>query len=202
ENLHDFLANRPGMLRPGSSGVPVPGYECRIVDGDGRDLENGQIGHLLVRGGSTAPHYWNKREATHQTMLGGWLRTGDMFSRDAEGFYWYCGRDDDMLKVAGQWVSPHEVENGLLEHGSVLEAAVAAAPDQHGLLKPKAYVVLKDGQRPSPALASELQGFVKERLAPHKVPRWIEFVDELPKTATGKIQRFRLRAFARGPLGR
>jgi len=196
ENLHDFLANRPGFLRPGSSGVPVPGYQCRIVDEAGRDLGPGHIGHLLVRGGSTAPYYWNKREVTQRTMLGEWLRTGDMFRKDEDGFYWYCGRDDDMLKVGGLWVSPHEVENALLEHGAVLEVAVTGAPDEHGLVKPKAYVVPNDGHPPSPALAQELQAFVKNRIAPYKYPRWIEFVDELPKTATGKIQRFRLRSAA------
>ena len=164
------------------------------MDDSGRDLEDGQTGHLLVKGGSTAPYYWNQHEATRRTMLGEWLRTGDMFSRDAEGFYWYCGRDDDMLKVGGLWVSPHEVENALLEHHAVLEAAVAAAPDDDGLLRPKAHVVLKDGHLPSPDLTRELQAFTKERLAPYKYPRWIEYVGDLPKTATGKIQRFRLRA--------
>jgi benzoate-CoA ligase len=193
ENLHDFLANRPGQVRPGSAGQPVPGYECRIVDETGLDLPAGQIGHLLVRGGSTAACYWNRREATRRTMLGEWLRTGDMFYRDADGYYWYCGRADDMLKVGGQWVSPHEVENALLQHPTVLEAAVTAAPDEHGLLKPRACVVLKDGHTATPALADELHGFVRERLAPHKTPRWVEFVGDLPRTATGKVQRYRLR---------
>jgi benzoate-CoA ligase len=193
ENLHDFLANRPGHIRPGSGGLPVPGYECRIVDDAGRDLPTGQIGHLLVRGGSTASCYWNRREATQRTMLGEWLRTGDMFSRDADGFYWYCGRSDDVFKVAGQWVSPHEVENALIAHPAVLEAAVTAAPDEHGLLKPRACVVLNNEYLSSPELAAVLQGFVRERLAPYKAPRWIEFVPDLPKTATGKIQRFKLR---------
>lgn len=193
ENLHDFLANRPGHIRPGSAGLPVPGYECRIVDETGRDVPAGQIGHLLVCGGSTASGYWNRRVATRQTMLGEWLRTGDMFYRDADGYYWYCGRADDMLKVGGQWISPHEVENALLEHPAVLEAAVTAAPDEHGLLKPRACVVLKGGHTASPALATELQGFVREHLAPHKAPRWVEFVGDLPRTATGKVQRFRLR---------
>ncbi len=193
ENLHDFLANRPGYLKPGSSGVPVPGYECRIVDDAGRDVADGQTGHLLVTGGSTAPYYWNQREATRRTMLGEWLRTGDMFYRDAEGFYWYCGRDDDMLKVGGMWVSPHEVENALLAHDAVLETAVVGAPDEHGLLRPKAYIVLKERHAPSPNLTLELQAWTKERLAPYKAPHWIEYVSDLPKTATGKIQRFRLR---------
>jgi benzoate-CoA ligase len=193
ENLHDFLANRPGQVRPGSAGLPVPGYECRIVDETGRDVPVGQIGHLLVRGGSAASGYWNRREATRRTMLGEWLRTGDMFYRDADGYYWYCGRDDDMLKVGGQWVSPHEVEGALLEHPAVLEAAVTAAPDEHGLLKPRACVVLKDGYLPSAAMAAELQVFIRERLAAHKTPRWVEFVGDLPRTATGKVQRFRLR---------
>jgi benzoate-CoA ligase family protein len=193
ENLHDFLANRPGYIRPGSSGVPVPGYECRIVDDAGEEVTDGQAGHLLVKGGSTASCYWNNRQASQRTMLGEWLRTGDMFVRDAEGFYWYCGRDDDMFKVGGLWVSPHEVENALLGHRAVLEAAVVAVPDEHGLLRSKAYVVLKDGEASGPEVVASLQALVKERLAPHKTPRWIECVPDLPKTATGKIQRFRLR---------
>jgi benzoate-CoA ligase len=193
EATHDFLANRPGQAKPGSSGQVTPAFEAKIVDDEGREVPVGEVGYLLVKGDANSPYYWNKHEQTKRTMLGEWLKTGDTYYRDEDGFYWYCGRSDDMLKVGGLWVSPIEVENVLLEHGSVLEVAVTGQADVDGLIKPKAYVVLKSEYPPSESLKEELQSSVKNKLAPYKYPRWIEFVDELPKTVTGKIQRFRLR---------
>ncbi|MBI2361255.1 MAG: benzoate-CoA ligase family protein [Deltaproteobacteria bacterium] len=193
EAMHDFLANRPGRVKPGSSGEVTPAFKAKIVDENGREVSVGQVGNLLVKGEATSPYYWNKHEQTKKTMLGEWLKTGDTYYRDEEGYYWYCGRSDDMLKVGGMWVSPIEIENTLMEHGAVLEAAVAGQPDQDGLIKPKAYVVLKSEYPPGDPLRAELQSLVKNRLAPYKYPRWIDFVEELPKTATGKIQRFKLR---------
>ncbi|HEY7678740.1 MAG TPA: benzoate-CoA ligase family protein, partial [Candidatus Methylomirabilis sp.] len=147
-----------------------------------------------IKGDSTASCYWNKHERTRQTMLGEWIVTGDKYTRDGAGYFYYCGRSDDMLKVGGIWVSPFEVESTLIGHAAVLEAAVVGAEDTDKLVKPKAYVVLKAGHSPSPALEADLKHFVKDKIAPYKYPRWIEFVPELPKTATGKIQRFKLRA--------
>jgi benzoate-CoA ligase family protein len=193
EALHVFIGNRPGRVRVGSTGELLPGFEAKIVDDDGQEVGPDVVGSLLVRGDSTSPFYWNKHRKSQQTMLGDWLHTGDKFRRDAEGFYWYAGRADDMLKVGGIWVSPIEVENTLLEHQAVLEAAVVGAEDHDTLVKPKAYVVLRQGYNASPDLASALQDYVKAKIAPYKYPRWVEFVDELPKTATGKIQRFKLR---------
>ncbi|MEK7342091.1 MAG: benzoate-CoA ligase family protein [Candidatus Binatota bacterium] len=193
EATHDFLANRPGRAKPGSSGEVTPAFEAKIVDEEGRELPVGEVGNLLVKGDANAPYYWNKHEQTKKSMLGEWLKTGDTYYRDADGYYWYCGRSDDMLKVGGMWVSPIEIENTLLEHPSVLEAAVVGQPDHDGLIKPKAYVLLKGEYQPSDQLKGELQSLVKNRLAPYKYPRWIEFVDDLPKTVTGKIQRFKLR---------
>ncbi|MBI1993905.1 MAG: AMP-binding protein, partial [Deltaproteobacteria bacterium] len=160
---------------------------------EGREVPVGEVGNLLVKGDSNAPYYWNKHEQTKKTMLGEWLKTGDTYYRDKEGYYWYCGRSDDMLKVGGMWVSPIEIENALLEHPSVLEAAVTGQADHDGLIKPKAYVLLKSEYKAGDALKEELQSLVKSKLAPYKYPRWIEFVDDLPKTVTGKIQRFKLR---------
>jgi len=194
EATHDFLANRPGQAKPGSSGQVTPAFEAKIVDDEGKEVPVGAVGHLLVKGDANAPYYWNKHEQTKRTMLGEWLKTGDTYYRDEEGYYWYCGRSDDMLKVGGMWVSPIEIENTLLEHGAVLEAAVAGHADQDGLIKPKAYVLLKSEYPPSDSLKEELQNLVKTKLAPYKYPRWIEFVEELPKTVTGKIQRFKLRS--------
>lgn len=194
EALHIFLSNRSGQVRPGSSGAPVPGYEVRIVDEQGLDVRQGEVGDLLVKGGSVTAGYWRRLEATRRALQGEWLRTGDTYYQDAEGIYWYCGRSDDMLKVSGQWVSPAEIEGLLFQHPAVLEAAVVGWEDENKLIKPKAFVVLKQDQTPSPRLAEELQAFVKERTLPHKYPRWVEFVAELPKTATGKIQRYKLRA--------
>ncbi len=194
EILHIFLSNRPGQVRPGSSGLPVPGYETMIVDDDGRPVVPGEIGNLRVRGDSTMAFYWNKHEKTKETLFGAWIQTGDKYSQDKDGYFWYAGRADDMLKVGGIWVSPVEVEATLIKHPQVLEAAVVGREDSDRLVKPQAFVVLKEPAGASAALSEELKGFVKDKIAPYKYPRWIEFVDELPKTATGKIQRFKLRA--------
>jgi benzoate-CoA ligase len=193
EILHIFLSNRPGQVKPGSSGLPVPGYEVAIVDDDGRPVPRGEVGNLRVRGDSTMAFYWNKHEKTKETLHGHWIQTGDKYYQDEEGTFWYCGRSDDMLKVGGIWVSPVEVEATLIGHPAVLEAAVVGKEDTDKLVKPKAFVVLKDTHSLSPELEAELQSFVKDKIAPYKYPRWIEFVPELPKTATGKIQRFKLR---------
>jgi benzoate-CoA ligase len=182
-----FCSNLPGRVRPGSSGVPIGDHQLRLVDEDGRDAEEGE---LWVRAESTALYYWNQRARTKQTFVGEWLRTNDRYQRDADGFYWYQGRLNDVFKVSGQWVSPMEVEDCLLGHPAVLEAAVVGARDPEGLLKPKAYVVRRPG---ASVEVAELQAAAKQRLAPHKYPRWVVFVDELPKTASGKIQRYRLR---------
>jgi benzoate-CoA ligase len=193
EILHIFLSNRPGAVRPGSTGLPVPGYEAALVDDDGRPVQQGEIGNLRVKGDSTMAYYWNKHEKTKETLFGAWIQTGDKYWQDEDGYFWYAGRADDMLKVGGIWVSPVEVEGALVRHPAVLEAAVVGQEDEDRLVKPKAFVVLKDASGATPALADTLKGFVKDRLAPYKYPRWIEFVLELPKTATGKIQRFKLR---------
>jgi benzoate-CoA ligase len=194
EMLHIFLSNRPGEVRYGTSGMPVPGYELRIVGDDGQPAAAGQVGELQINGPTSAMAYWNNREKTRDTFRGPWTRSGDKYSVDASGYYVYSGRSDDMLKVGGIYVSPIEVESALVTHPAVLEAAVIGRADEEELVKPLAYVVLKGGQAPSPALADELRQHVKSQLAPYKYPRWIEFIDELPKTATGKIQRFKLRA--------
>jgi benzoate-CoA ligase len=194
EMLHIFLSNRPGEVRYGTTGQAVPGYELRIVGDDGRECGDGEIGELQIKGPSAALMYWNNRAKTKATFAGEWTRSGDKYTRDADGYYTYGGRSDDMLKVGGIYVSPFEVEACLMTHAAVLEAAVIGVDDSDGLIKPKAYVVLKAGQQAS---GEELQAHVKSRLAPYKYPRWIAFVPELPKTATGKIQRFRLRAAQR-----
>jgi len=191
EMLHIFLSNRPGAVRYGTTGQAVPGYELRIVGDDGRECGVGDIGELQISGPSAALMYWNNRAKTKATFAGEWTRSGDKYTRDADGYYTYGGRSDDMLKVGGIYVSPFEVEASLMTHASVLEAAVIGVADSDKLVKPKAYVVLKPGQ---PASEADLQQHVKNQLAPYKYPRWIEFVPELPKTATGKIQRFKLRA--------
>ncbi|WP_341904474.1 benzoate-CoA ligase family protein [Polaromonas sp. YR568] len=190
EMLHIFLSNRPGEVRYGTTGQAVPGYELRIVGDDGQDCADGEIGELQIKGPSAAIMYWNNRAKTKATFAGEWTRSGDKYIRDADGYYTYGGRSDDMLKVGGIYVSPFEVEASLMTHPAVLEVAVIGVADADQLIKPKAYVVLKAGQSAS---AEELQGHVKQQLAPYKYPRWIEFVGELPKTATGKIQRFKLR---------
>ena len=193
EALHIFLSNRAGQVRPGSSGTPVAGYEARIIDEKGQDVPQGEVGDLIIKGGSLTSGYWRRLDATRRALQGEWLRTGDTYYQDADGVYWYCGRSDDMLKVSGQWVAPAEIEGLLFQHAAVLEAAVVGWEDENRLVKPKAFIVLKKGQTPSSTLADELQAFVKARTLPHKYPRWIEFVTELPKTTTGKIQRYKLR---------
>jgi benzoate-CoA ligase len=193
EMLHIFLSNRPGDLKYGTTGKPVPGYELRLVDEQGNPVKQGELGELQIKGPTHAMCYWNNREKSFNTFVGGWTKSGDKYSMDADGFYAYGGRSDDMLKVSGIWVSPAEVEAALVSHDAVLEAAVVGQEDEQKLVKPKAYVVLKPGQGASDAMKTALQQHVKEKLAPYKYPRWIEFLNELPKTATGKIQRFKLR---------
>jgi benzoate-CoA ligase len=193
EALHIYLSARAGKVKPGSTGTAVPGYELRIVDLDGRDVSAGTIGDLLVAGNSVSPCYWNRSELTAERMRGRWFFTGDKYSIDNDGYYWYAGRSDDMFRVSGQWVSPIEVENTLIEHECVVEAAVVAYRELTELLTPKAFVVLRDGLKPSVELVKELQDFVKQRITPYKYPRRIEFVNTLPKSATGKLMRYKLR---------
>jgi benzoate-CoA ligase len=198
EMLHIFLSNRPADVRYGTTGKPVPGYTLRIVGEEGHPLGRGEIGDLLVSGPTSAAGYWNNRERSRATFLGDWTRTGDKYYQDEDGYYVYCGRSDDMMKVNGMYVSPAEVEAALVAHGDVLEAAVVGAADGDGLIKPKAFVVAKPSIAADDALAGALDKHAKTLLAPFKCPRWIAFVDELPKTATGKIQRFKLRGEAAG----
>jgi 4-hydroxybenzoate-CoA ligase len=193
EMLHQYVCNSPGKVRYGTSGRPVPGYEIRLVDEQGREVADGEIGEMLVKGPSAAEGYWNQREKSKATFEGNWTRTGDKYTRDADGYYTYQGRTDDMFKVSGIWVSPFEIESALIAHAAVLEAAVVPKQDSDGLLKPKAFIVLKPGGSPANGLSEELQAHVKRSAGPWKYPRWIEFIDALPKTATGKIQRFKLR---------
>ncbi len=194
EMLHIFISNRPGEVRYGTTGKPVPGYHVRLIDDEGKVIAKaGELGELQINGPTAAIMYWNQRERTKNTFQGPWTRSGDKYSFDEEGYYTYGGRSDDMLKVSGIYVSPVEVEAALITHDAVLEAAVVGVEDEQKLVKPKAYVVLKQGRSPSEPLKSALQQHVKDRLAPYKYPRWIEFLNELPKTATGKIQRFKLR---------
>ena len=193
EAVHIFITNRPGDVRVGSSGRPVPAYEAKVVDDEGKELPPGEIGNLMLKGDSVAAGYWNKHEQNKRTFQGEWLLTGDKYSVDADGYFWFAGRANDMLKVGGIWVSPAEVEAALIAHPAVLETAVVGHPDEHGLIKPKAFVVLKPGHDGTAGLQAEMKAFVKDRIAPYKYPRWIAFVPELPKTATGKIQRFKLR---------
>ena len=188
-----YISNIPGRVKRGSSGLLLPGYQAKIVDPDGQEVPPGEVGDLLVSSDSLAAGYWNKHEKNKETFVGSWMRTGDRYRRDEEGYFFYAGRTDDVLKVSGIWVSPLEVEEALLAHQAVAECAVVGATDAMGLVKPKAFVTLRSGFQPGPELESGLQSFVKERLAPYKYPRWIQFVSELPKTATGKIQRYRLR---------
>jgi benzoate-CoA ligase family protein len=195
EALHIFISNLEDDVKPGSSGRIVPGYEARVLDEKGMDAPDGEAGKLVIRGASTARIYWNNPEKTADTMLAdGWLNTGDTYIRDAEGYFTYCGRSDDMMKVGGIWCSPFEIEARLIEHPKVLEAAVVGEEDEAGLTKPKAYIVLKEASDAGDAMAADLIEHCKDGLARYKYPRWFEFVDSLPKTATGKIQRFRLRA--------
>jgi 4-hydroxybenzoate-CoA ligase len=195
EMLHIFLSNRPDDIRYGTTGKAVPGYEVRILDDAGGEVVAGEPGELVVRGPSAAEGYWNQRDKSRRTFRGEWTHTGDTYTRDADGYYRYCGRSDDMLKVGGIWVSPFEVEEALIGHPAVLEAAIVGHPDADGLVKPRAFVVLQEAaRRDDPAaLTLALQDHVKARIGVWKYPRWIEFPDALPKTATGKIQRYRLR---------
>jgi 4-hydroxybenzoate-CoA ligase len=193
EMLHQYVCNQPGALKYGTSGKPVEGYAIRLVDEHGAEVADGEIGEMLVHGPTAAEGYWNQREKSRLTFEGGWTRTGDKYTRDGEGYYTYQGRTDDMFKVSGIWVSPFEVESALAAHEAVLEAAIVPKEDSDGLLKPKAFIVLKPGTAAANGLAETLKEHVKVKAGPWKYPRWVEFVDVLPKTATGKIQRFKLR---------
>ncbi|HMQ31932.1 MAG TPA: benzoate-CoA ligase family protein [Chloroflexaceae bacterium] len=193
EVYHIFISNRPGEIRPGSSGRPVPGFDLRLVDERGDPVPPGEIGNLLVRGPTTALGYLHQYDKSRHTFRGEWLFTGDKYRVDEDGYYWHCGRSDDMLKVGGIWVAPMEVESALMRHPAVLECAVVGVSDRAELVKPKAYVALRPGHEPSDALAEELISFCRQELAEYKRPRWVVFMAELPKTATGKIQRFKLR---------
>lgn len=192
---HLFLTNLPGAVEYGTSGVPVDGFKLRLIDENAQDVGDNEMGELLVKAESSAAGYWNQREKSRRTFMGEWTRTGDKYMRRPDGVYTYCGRTDDMFKVSGIWVSPFEIEDALIAHPEVLEAAVVPAEDDNGLIKPKAFIVLKDGadRDVGRALYDELKVHVKRAIGPWKYPRWIEFVDSLPKTATGKIQRFMLR---------
>lgn len=193
ENYHIFLSNRPDDIRPGSSGKPFAGYDLRIVDEAGHDLPQGEVGTLLVRGETAALAYLHQAERSRHTFLGEWLNTGDKYRVDEDGYYWHSGRSDDMLKVGGIWVSPVEVESALISHPVVVECAVIGEVDDRGLMKPKAFVVLSEGHEPGDATTALLLAHCRESMADYKRPRWLVYVAELPKTATGKIQRFRLR---------
>ncbi len=194
EMLHIFLSNRPGEVRYGTTGMAVPGYELKLLGDSGDPVSDGEVGDLFVKGSTAAAMYWNQREKSRAVFRGEWTHSGDKYVRDADGYYTYSGRSDDMLKVSGQYVSPFEVESALATHPKVLEAAVVGVPDAEQLIKPRAFIVLKNPADACDELAEELRAHVKSQLAPHKYPRWIEFIAELPKTATGKIQRFRLRS--------
>ncbi len=200
EMLHIFISNRRGSARGGTSGTPVPGYHAKIVDDNDVQLGPGNTGHLWVAGDSCCAFYWNKHEKSKATFRGEWTVTGDRYRLAEDGTYSYEGRSDDMLKVSGQWVSPAEVEAAVMEHPAVLECAVVGAKDRDELTKPRAFVLLKDRSKASDALGEELKQFVKMKITPYKYPRWIVFVDELPKTATGKIQRYKLREQGQLPL--
>jgi 4-hydroxybenzoate-CoA ligase len=193
EMFQTFLSNRPGDVRYGTTGKPVPGYDVKIVDDNGRELGDGEIGELVVRGPSSGEGYWNQRTKSRRTFAGEWTYTGDKYSRDADGYFHYCGRTDDMFKVSGMWVSPFEVEAALASHEAVLEAAVIGKEDTDGLIKPKAFIVLKHGFAADEQLFAVLKAYVQERAGPWKYPRWIDVRGDLPRTATGKIQRFKLR---------
>ena len=193
ETYHTFMANRPGEVRPGSSGKPIAGYDVRLIDDEGQDVPTGVVGNLMVRGESTALFYLHQSEKTRHTFRGEWLFTGDQYLQDEDGYYWHQGRSDDMLKVGGLWVSPAEIESVLSAHEAVSECAVVGHYDHVGLLKPKAFVSLHDEVASSDEVLAELVKLCAKSLDAHKRPRWLEFIDELPRTATGKLQRFRLR---------
>jgi benzoate-CoA ligase family protein len=198
ETLQMVIANRPGEAKPGSSGKIIPGYEARIVDDDRRAVAPGEIGNLWIKGDSTCAGYWNQHDKTKETFEGHWFRTGDKYHQDEEGYFWYAGRANDLFKVNGRWLSPTEVESALIAHPAIREAAVVARDDESGLTKAAAYVVVNDDVAPSDQLIRDLQDWVAERIGSYKRPRWIEFLPELPKTATGKLQRFKLRELHAG----
>jgi benzoate-CoA ligase len=193
ETLHMVTSNRPGQIKPGSSGKILPGCEARIVDENGAPVGVNEIGDLLVKTDSTCAGYWDQPEKTKEAFSGPWFRTGDKYYQDQDGYLWCAGRADDLFKVHGLWLCPSEVEAALIAHPAVLEAAVVAHEDEAGLAKPAAYVVLRSGFAPDAALASELQEWVATRIGGYKRPRWVQFLSELPKTATGKLQRYKLR---------
>jgi len=193
ESLHMVISNRPGEVKPGSSGKVLPGYEAKIVDEFGARVPVNQTGDLWVKADSLCTCYWNQHEKSKETFVGHWFRTGDKYRQDADGYFWHAGRSDDLFKVHGLWLSPAEVESALIAHPAVLEAAVVAHDDEAGLAKPAAYIVLRSDFRPSEQLAHELQDWVANHIGGYKRPRWIEFLPEIPKTATGKLQRFKLR---------
>jgi 4-hydroxybenzoate-CoA ligase len=193
EMLQTFISNRPGDVRFGCTGKPVPGYDVKIVDESGRELPPGEIGELAVRGPTAGEGYWNQRAKSRRTFAGEWTYTGDKCVRDQDGYFYCCGRTDDLFKVNGMWVSPFEVEAALSSHEAVLEAAVIAKEDRDGLTKPKAFIVLKSGYTADEQLLETLRLYVKERAGPWKYPRWIDIRPDLPRTATGKLQRFKLR---------
>jgi benzoate-CoA ligase family protein len=201
ELLHIFISNRLDDCKPGSTGRLVPGYAARIVTDDGTEVPPGTIGRLHIKGGSAAAYYWNNPEKTKSTMLGDWLDTGDSYSQDTEGYFYYGGRSDDMLKIGGMWSSPFEIESVLISHTSVVEAAVAGCADGNELIKPEAWIVLRDGCQPNSQLEQELVQHCKKHLAPYKFPRRFHFVEALPKTATGKVQRYKLRTASEGASG-
>ncbi len=196
EALHMMISNAPGAVKAGSSGRIIPGFEAKIVDDHDQPVEQGQVGNLLVKADSTCACYWNEHEKTKATIQGEWLRTGDKYHQDEDGYFWYAGRSDDMMKVSGVWLSPIEIESVLSEHPAVQEVAVVFRQDADELPKPAACVVLRDGNMGNDALGRELQEFVKQKLPVYKRPHWVEFVPELPKTATGKVQRFKLRTLS------
>jgi benzoate-CoA ligase len=187
------ISNRPGEVKPGSSGKIIPGFEARIVDESDHDAPPGEIGNLLIKCDATCDGYWNQHERTKSSFLGPWFRTGDKYYQDEAGYFWYAGRADDLFKVNGRWLSPTEVERVLISHPSVQEAAIVAREDEDGLLKPAAYVVLSPDCTKLDNLDEELKSWVGDRVGWYKSPRWIEFLSDLPKTATGKLQRFKLR---------
>lgn len=199
ETLGMIFSNIPGQIRPGSSGLPVPGYEVKIVDDEGKEVQSGEMGYLMAKGDSTTPFYWLNHELTKQRIVGDWLYTGDIYRQDEAGFFWYLGRSSDMVKQGGIWVSPVEVEGVLLEHPAMRECAVVGVRDEAGLEKVKAFVVLKDSSQANESMVLELREFVRQRIAPFKAPKFVEFVDELPKTATGKVRRFMLRQSSMEP---
>jgi 4-hydroxybenzoate-CoA ligase len=201
EMLQTFISNRPGDVRYGSSGKPVPGYDIRIVDENHREQGVGAVGELVVRGPSAGEGYWNQRAKSRRTFVGEWTYTGDKYRRDEEGYYYYCGRTDDMFKVNGMWVSPFDVEAALVSHEAVIDAAVIGKEDADGLIKPKAFVVLREGHTADERLLESLKLHVREHAGPWKYPRWIDIRADLPRTATGKVQRFKLRAEESGDAG-